>query len=202
MDIRIRENGSADLEYRLAAKELDFVKDNPIDQLRLKAYAEGFKVANYRIGEYRGFRAFKHIANSRQLPDFQRNLFHSGGGQVFITRKGFFSSIYRFKTKVNFLHMSYLADQEIAPVLTKQIQIAFRLSLPGRVVATNADRCLDHGRTVEWMLNTGDNLIYAESEKINWLNIVIVGTLAIAGLMLGYIYFTRGETFSGELKRG
>jgi hypothetical protein len=201
MDIRIHEDGSANLEYWLAAKELAFVKGNPIDKLRHKAYAEGFRVSNYRIEDYRGFRASKHIENYRQLPDFQRDLFRSGGGQIFISRKGFFTSIYRFKTKVNFIRMPYLADQEIAPVLKKEIQIAFRLSLPGKVVATNADRRLDHGQTVEWLLNTGDNLIYAESEKINWLNIVFVSILVIAGLVLGYSYFSRGETFSGELKR-
>lgn len=81
---------------------------------------------------------------------------------------------------------------ELANAMVSQVKLRFLLTLPVEPMSSNAASVADNGKTLEWVLITGENNhIYAEARVPNLTNIAMAIALGAAIIALLTVILVR-----------
>jgi hypothetical protein len=178
--ITFNRNGSADVEFVLAANKLamEMGKENtkgqdPLIELRRNFESEGFTVTDYVEGELKGIQAVKHVKDNKEIVDafsaFSKNAASTGSTKDTMfsplasgleVKKSFFSTQYKLNCTLEPVlpetekgKSGNEFDQLGAQMAKSMIDFSFAVTLPVKPKTSNAPKVSDAGRTLEWPIN-------------------------------------------------
>lgn len=184
----VHRNGSIDLDYILTLpKNVDQKFSDPLKRLRAEAVEEGFDVKLVDTGDRRGFHATRKLRGPAIMPDFRRSLTRVGRKSPLWIKRGFLWEHYSFQTELPVTKLGLLDDLGLKEAFFARMNLKFSLTLPGKIVRTNADEIEDDGHTMVWVLDPqGENTMTAETRVFSWSHLALL--LSVGLIMTGVIY--------------
>ncbi len=187
-NMTINKDGSVEFSYISAIKK-EYADQYNQDEDYSELKNEGFLIDEYVDEDYKGHKISKHYATIDDISseDINESTLTKNDDKFFKVKKGFFKNTYIAKLeskdtnemKDNASMYQDESSEEIKELL-KSFDMKFNLTVPNKIVSSNATTTSSDGKSLQWDLtNMKDSYIEFTFELYNTNNIMLAGGILL-----------------------
>ncbi|MFP4015409.1 MAG: LppM family (lipo)protein [Halanaerobiales bacterium] len=216
-NVKLNKDGSGTWNYIVAIsedlynmQEMQGNSEDPMEEIRQEAAAEGFRVEDYNQDSFRGVSLSKDFANVEEISgqnflaglneedqSIDADQFEDVFQPNIKVEEGFFYTSYIVATEADLSmpegtmgegdDFSQEMDQ-FSQMFLSMMDIQFTIDLPAPAGAHNATTVSNNGKSLSWQLKMNENNeISVEMKVLNTTNIIIIAAIGLILLAIVFI---------------